>query len=152
MTAQVFRNSRRDTLMSSSVSVTADTALSGAHRQAGAPVAAFHPREWISCAKTVVPRPDLCQVLVGLDQAAHRVWHITCPIDVPVEPSILASEAGASSEAGGTVPLGGLLLGGDLVTAAQLEGGVRVQAAHGGYCPLGQNLLHPDIIPRGQGA
>src|SRR3989442_9613916 len=36
MTAQVFRNSRRDTLMSSSVSVTADTALSGADRQAGA--------------------------------------------------------------------------------------------------------------------
>src|SRR2546430_3934664 len=78
MTAQVFRNSRRDTLMSSSVSVTADTALSGADRQAGArPL--FIRANGFHAPKTVVPRPDLCQVLVGLDQAAHRVWHITCP-------------------------------------------------------------------------
>ncbi|PYM31130.1 MAG: type II secretion system protein GspE [Candidatus Rokuibacteriota bacterium] len=150
MTAQVFRNSRRDTLMSSSVSVTADTALSGAHRQAGAPVAAFHPREWISCAKTVVPRPDLCQVLVGLDQAAHRVWHITCPIDVPVEPSILASEAGASSEAVVTVRLGELLLAEDLITSAQLEEALRVQAANEGYAPLGHILVTQNIITRDQ--
>src|SRR2546425_12591361 len=137
MTAQVFRNSRRDTLMPSLVSVTADTALSGAHRKAGAPVAAFHPREWISCAKTVVPRPDLCQVLVGLDQAAHRVWHITCPIDVPVEPSILASEAGASSEAVGTVRPREMLLGEELITSAPLQGALRVPAADEGYAPPG---------------
>jgi len=136
--------------MSSSVSVTADTALSGAHRQAGAPVAAFHPREWISCAKTVVPRPDLCQVLVGLDQAAHRVWHITCPIDVPVEPSILASEAGASSEAVVTVRLGELLLAEDLITSAQLEEALRVQAANEGYAPLGHILVTQNIITRDQ--
>src|SRR5256884_10007136 len=125
MTAQVFRNSRRDTLMSSSVSVTADTALSGAHRQAGAPVAAFHPREWISCAKTVVPRPDLCQVLVGLDQAAHRVWHITCTIDVPVEPSILASEAGAASEAGVARRPRGIVVGGEIGSPGPPRGGGR---------------------------
>ncbi len=137
------------------MSVTADTALSGAHRQAGAsvagaPVAAFHPREWISCAKTVVPRPDLCQVLVGLDQAAHRVWHITCPIDVPVEPSILASEAGASSEAVVTVRLGELLLAEDLITSAQLEEALRVQAANEGYAPLGHILVTQNIITRDQ--
>ena len=132
------------------MSVTADTALSGAHRQAGAPVAAFHPLEWISCAKTVVPRPDLCQVLVGLDQAAHRVWHITCPIDVPVEPSILASEAGASSEAVVTVRLGELLLAEDLITSAQLEEALRVQAANEGYAPLGHILVTQNIITRDQ--
>ena len=113
-------------------------------------MAAFHPREWISCAKTVVPRPDLCQVLVGLDQAAHRVWHITCPIDVPVEPSILASEAGASSEAVVTVRLGELLLAEDLITSAQLEEALRVQAANEGYAPLGHILVTQNIITRDQ--
>jgi len=69
---------------------------------------------------------------------------------VPVEPSILASEAGASSEAVVTVRLGELLLAEDLITSAQLEEALRVQAANEGYAPLGHILVTQNIITRDQ--
>ena len=49
-----------------------------------------------------------------------------------------------------TVRLGELLLAEDLITSAQLEEALRVQAANEGYAPLGHILVTQNIITRDQ--
>jgi type IV pilus assembly protein PilB len=67
-----------------------------------------------------------------------------------VEPSIVSAAEGASSEEAVSVRLGELLLAEDLITPAQLDEALRVQAASEGYAPLGHILVTQKIITRDQ--